>query len=343
MKYKWAKIQNSGAVILPHYVRPSNDKRVAILEDHMTGYQDVADGNNVRIVQGNAPAAAVGAVGQAQLARVRAFGDQLLPQPSKGVNAPLRPAAKAQVTVPLSFAQSGMPASVKAKALAAAQAARAQGQLPYAYYSGGLEGLGALGALGAIAPRKRGAPPLSSVRGIPAKPQRRGALASTKNLRGLGDLGALFCPDLTTAVANLGIALQQAQNAGVDQNDAKYQSAQQLYQQQTGFFSKDVIDINVPFIYGGCTAAVNEVKAKIADVNSLIQAKTPGASVVDANAIQPGQNAQLTNDGSSPGVPGIPSWVAPVGLGILGLGTLAWLVSSAAKFKRVSRAAGVTP
>ncbi|MHB8734278.1 MAG: hypothetical protein ACYC6M_03140 [Terriglobales bacterium] len=130
-----------------------------------------------------------------------------------------------------------------------------------------------------------------------------------------------FCPENDTALAQLQLTLQTATSVGVDPNNAILMAAQAYYNQASGFFSGDWLALG-----GACAEDVSQAQTQIANVNSLIQAASPSTPVTDPSKLPVPPPGGL--------FPSIPSWVLPVGAGIIGLGLVAWLVSSATKFRR---------
>lgn len=137
----------------------------------------------------------------------------------------------------------------------------------------------------------------------------------------------LFCPENDTALSSLETTLQTAQSAGVDPSNPILQAAQAFYSQASGFFSGDWIATG-----SACSDDVTQAKQQIANVNALITAASSGSPppLIDPGQI-PTPQASLW---ASLGLPQVPSWVLPVGAGLVGLGLVAYLVH---KFKRTPR------
>lgn len=138
-----------------------------------------------------------------------------------------------------------------------------------------------------------------------------------------------FCPENDTALAQLNITLQSAQAAGVDMTNPVAAAAQAYYNQASGLFSGDWIALG-----SACTEDVSQAQTQITNLNSLITTASAAAGQAPPALVDPAQLPQPPASPFSALFPSIPSWVLPVGAGIIGLGLVAWLTSSVAKFRR---------
>ena len=149
--------------------------------------------------------------------------------------------------------------------------------------------------------------------------------------KGYGDYGfTVGCSEFDTALNQLNIALGIAQGTtGVDQTDPNYLSALNFYNQQTGLVSGDWFALG-----STCTSLVSQAKQAITALNALITAASTANGVPPPTLVDPTQIPT-----PPPGLfPSIPSWVLPVGLGVVGLGLAGWIFSSATKlFPRRSK------
>ena len=145
---------------------------------------------------------------------------------------------------------------------------------------------------------------------------RRGSFAGAR-YRSFGDIG---CSEFDTALANLkGLIDQSALGNGYD--DA-YQAAVDYYNAQSGTLYNGSL-----FMLGqSCTDAVTQANQL---ANSLVSASTATQLPIAPSANNPPAVPPPTNPLNP--LSYIPSWVLPVAAGLIGLGLLAWLASSASK------------
>ena len=127
----------------------------------------------------------------------------------------------------------------------------------------------------------------------------------------------LGCSQLQPAVQNLGVAIQAAQQAGLDTTNADFNAAATFYNTQTSFLGEAWV------AYGQqCTNLVTQANSLYTNLN---------AATLVAGGSPPNLAPTPPPDPSILAAIGLPSWLLPVTFGIIGLGLLAWLVSSGSK------------
>jgi hypothetical protein len=131
---------------------------------------------------------------------------------------------------------------------------------------------------------------------------------------------AIGCPGLDTIVSNVKMSIAAATAAGVQTTNLA--AASDWVDKQTTWYSQDWFDI----LPGSCANSMNTgtTLGKNLDSDTAAAGGSPPTNL-PAPTVPPGGLGALL---------GLPDWVLPVGAGILGLGVVAWLASSVAKFRR---------
>jgi len=132
--------------------------------------------------------------------------------------------------------------------------------------------------------------------------------------------GALGCSQLDVVVSNLSVALQQATAVGLDATDPDFSAAQDFYNSESGWFSSGSLPNQWFDTASTCNQYVTQGNTLYANLNSKITAM--GGTPPTAPPPTPPDPNQSIISGL---LPSIPSWVLPVGLGVVGLGLVAYL------------------
>jgi hypothetical protein len=138
--------------------------------------------------------------------------------------------------------------------------------------------------------------------------------------RGMKAYAALGCSQLNVVVSNLSIALQQATAAGLDATDPDFSAAQDFYNSESGWFSSGSLPNQWFDSSSTCNQYVTQGNQLYANLNAKITS-AGGTPPTAAPPAPPDPNSSLLSNV----LPSIPSWVLPVGAGIVGLGLIAYL------------------
>lgn len=143
---------------------------------------------------------------------------------------------------------------------------------------------------------------------------------SSPRVRSRGAYGTpIGCSQLDVYMSNLAQSIAAAVAAGVTTTNLSV--AQNWYSQQTTWYSQDWFDLG-----SSCQNAVATTQTYQANLDADTRA---AGGAPPAN-----QPAPTVPPGGLSGLLGLPDWALPVGASVLGVGVLAWLVSSLAKFRR---------